>query len=280
MANAYDRLFKENIEPLIPLLAEKIFGLKFTKTEDLKDKIQITIESEADFLKKVLHSNPKDDYILHIEFQVKDDLNMISRMLLYRAFLYNKYKLTVKQFVFYVGLKKPKMQLQLAQEDLMFQFSMRNIHDFPVDLFINSINPEEVILAILSDFKNESPKAIIKKILKQLQRLEQPSKGFSKYVLQLEVLSKLRNLQEETTKEISTMPFTYDLKTDIRYKQGQEIGKEIGQKIGEEKGYYKNQVNVTRKMLLKGIYSIEEISAITGLSIDEILKLSTEIKRD
>ncbi|MES2775410.1 MAG: hypothetical protein V4722_14645 [Bacteroidota bacterium] len=154
MAHPYDRLFKENIEPLIPLLAEKIFGLKLGKTEDIKDKIQITIETEADFLKKVLHPDKNDDYILHIEFQVKDDANMLSRMLLYRAFLYSKYKLPVRQFVFYVGQSKPKMLLQLAQDDLVFQFNMRNIFDFPYELFIYSSNPEEVILAILSDFKS------------------------------------------------------------------------------------------------------------------------------
>jgi hypothetical protein len=37
MANLYDRIFKENIEPVIPYLAKKIFGLKIAKTEDIKE---------------------------------------------------------------------------------------------------------------------------------------------------------------------------------------------------------------------------------------------------
>jgi hypothetical protein len=191
MANAYDRVFKENIEPLIPLLAEKIFGLRLNRTEDIKDKIQLTIESEADFLKKVLHRQKQDDYILHIEFQVKDEANMLGRMLLYRAFLYNKYKLPVKQFVFYVGRAKPKMQLHLAEEDLVYKFSMRNIHDFSYDLFIHSSNPEEVILAILSDFKELPADVIIAKILERLKALETATQNIGKYaaIQLLELLS-------------------------------------------------------------------------------------------
>ncbi len=65
MANIYDRIFKENFEPIIRFLAGKVFSLKLDRLEEIKDKIQVTIEGEADFLKKVRHDNPKDDYILH-----------------------------------------------------------------------------------------------------------------------------------------------------------------------------------------------------------------------
>lgn len=109
MANIYDRIFKENIEPIIPILAERIFGVVIEKSIEIKDKIQITLEGEADFLKKVLHKNPAEDFILHVEFQVKNEPKRVNRMLLYRAFLYNRYELPVKQFVFYIGDKTASM---------------------------------------------------------------------------------------------------------------------------------------------------------------------------
>jgi hypothetical protein len=28
MANHYDRIFKENIEPMIPIIAERVFGIE------------------------------------------------------------------------------------------------------------------------------------------------------------------------------------------------------------------------------------------------------------
>lgn len=152
---------------------------------------------------------------------------------------------------------------------------MRNFHDFSYDLFIHSNNPEEVILAILSDFKEQPADVIIVKILERLKTLETASQNVGKYVLQLEVLSKLRNLQVETIKEISTMPFTYDLKTDIRFKQGREIGKEEGieQGIEQEKG------QVAVKMLSQTSLTVNQIAAIAGLSISEIKKLKASFEK-
>ena len=99
MPNPYDRILKENIEPIIPFLAEKVFGLKIGKTIQIKDKVQITLEKEADFLKKVVHINHAEDYILHIEFQTANEPKMLNRMLLYRSVLFDKYNLPVEQFV-------------------------------------------------------------------------------------------------------------------------------------------------------------------------------------
>jgi hypothetical protein len=138
MPNHFDKIFKENIEPVLPFLARKIFGIKIPKTEAIKDKIQITLEREADYLKKVIHTNSEDNYILHIEFQVDNTENMLKRMLLYRAFLYHKYELPVKQFVFYIGNKTQKIQNGLLQEDLSFSFDIRNIYDYDYDIFYST----------------------------------------------------------------------------------------------------------------------------------------------
>lgn len=47
--------------------------------------------------------------------------------------------------------------------------------------------------------------------------------------LKLEVLSQIRNLQNQITQILSAMPFTYELEKDIRFQQG--ITKEKGEMI-------------------------------------------------
>jgi hypothetical protein len=265
MSNHYDRIFKENIEPMIPIIAHKMFGIKEIKqSEDIKDKLQYTLEKEADYLQKIIHPNPEDDYILHVECQVKDDNDMISRMFLYRAIIYHKFKLKlpVKQFVFYIGSGKSKMQTFLGQEELTYTFHLRDINHFSYESFIASNVPEEVVLAILSDFDGVSPEVIIKKIIARLQQLTDKKLRLTKYEKQLEILSKLRKLQKQTIQTITQMGWEYELETDIRYLQGIEKGE-------EKKDTEKNIQFVTTLLLdNKFHFDVDTIANLAGVSVE------------
>jgi predicted transposase/invertase (TIGR01784 family) len=104
-----------------------------------------------------------------------------------------------------------------------------------------------------------------------------------KYVRQLEVLSNLRNLQEETIKQIETMPFTYNLESDIRYKQGIEKGIERGIEKGIERGIEKGieskSLEIANKMILSGIFSTEQIVDFSGLSLEKVKGLMKKKKK-
>ncbi len=52
-----------------------------------------------------------------------------------------------------------------------------------------------------------------------------------KCAVHLEVLSKLRNIQEITKQKSNNMAFIYDLETDIRYIEGIEIGEKKASKL-------------------------------------------------
>lgn len=69
---------------------------------------------------------------------------------------------------------------------------------------------------------------IIQLILKRLIYLKKDSLATQKFIRQLEIISKLRNLQELTTKTIDNMSISYDITTDVRFKQGVERGLEQG----------------------------------------------------
>ncbi|MBF0404860.1 MAG: hypothetical protein HQL00_12965, partial [Nitrospirae bacterium] len=72
----------------------------------------------------------------------------------------------------------------------------------------------------------------IREILNRLRELVPEETLRGKYIRQVEVLSQLRNLQENIYKEAEAMALVYDLERDIRFKQGREQGIILGKLEG------------------------------------------------
>jgi hypothetical protein len=89
-----------------------------------------------------------------------------------------------------------------------------------VDLFLTSDKPEEILLAILSNFGSNSPEEVIRGILQKIERILGKGLLLQKYTRQLQILSMLRKLQPQTNKIIQNMSLTIDIREDIVYKQG------------------------------------------------------------
>jgi hypothetical protein len=79
MSQDYDKIFKENIGNLFLALSEKYWGLKIVKSQELKDKLQTTLEVESDFIRWV-ETETGETFILQLEFQSQDDSEMLLRM--------------------------------------------------------------------------------------------------------------------------------------------------------------------------------------------------------
>ena len=212
MPNDFDKIFKENFEQLLPHLLRKVLGLELPRLEDLKDKIQVTVEREMDNLKKAVHDDPRLDYGLHWEIQSADE-DMRHRNLLYYALFVQKYSLPLKQIVIYVGNEKPKKVQQngLELEGLRLEYQVVNLREIPKDLFLSSDVPEDVVLAILGDFGSEQPEKVIRQILQHLFKLIGRVPRLEKYQRQLQTLSRLRKWEVQTQKEISAMPIQYNI---------------------------------------------------------------------
>lgn len=54
---------------------------------------------------------------------------------------------------------------------------------------------------------------------------------------------------------------------------GFQIGFQLGYQIGYQLGYQKAVLDITRRLLVLNKLSLEEISSVSGLSIDELKKL-------
>jgi len=227
MGQDYDKIFKENIEEIILPLAKKVLNIDPEGLEEIPDDLQHTIERKPDFLKKVIHKDSKKDYILHIEFQVADEPEMVYRMLEYYALLLRGYEIELKQYVFYIGKGKAKMPIEVKHKKLQFSFELINMQEIDYHQFVNSSKPEEVILAILADFGKDKAQTVIDTILERILIVTEPNLKREKTVRQLEILSKLRKLQAQIIKSLNIMALTYDIKNDIRYKEGKEEGLSI-----------------------------------------------------
>ncbi len=257
MAQDYDKIFKENIEEIILPLAEKLLGIHPEKLEEIPDDLQTTIERKPDFLKKVTHTDSVKNYILHIEFQKDDEPKMAYRMHEYCGILLRKYEIEVRQYVFFIDVGQAKMPTELKYENLQFRFNLLNLQDFDYLQFLKSDKPEEIILAILADFGKDKPQTVVKNLIEKLKSLPIETLRLEKYVKQLEILSKLRNLQKEIIKQLETMALTYDLKTDIRYLQGKE-----------------EQATIIAKKMLADNFTIEQIAKYLEVTTDFVKKIA------
>ncbi len=262
MSQDYDKIIKENIEEIILPLAEKLLNIHPEKLEEIADDLQRTLERKPDFLKKVVHQNSKKDYILHIEFQVANDLEMKYRMHEYYALLHRKYKINVLQVVFYIGDKKCTMTTKLDLLNLSFSYNLYSLKDISYKKFINSDKPEEVILAILANFENEKSEKIIELIFDRIEATTKQNLEREKIVKQLEILSTLRKLQSKIINQLQRMPFTYDIKNDIRYQQGREE---------ERKSTIVNLIELN--------YTIEKIAEILNIPLESVKKIVKELRK-
>ena len=110
-------------------------------------------------------------FILHLEFQTANDRQMLERMLHYFALLYKTYRIPIRQFVFYIGESRVNMTSQLQLPDIRYQYRIITLRDYPYQTFLESDIPEEVILAVLADFKEEDRNQVVRKILSRLREI-------------------------------------------------------------------------------------------------------------
>ncbi|RRB03665.1 hypothetical protein [Larkinella rosea] len=278
MSQDYDKIFRENLAAIILPLVRKTVGLNPIHIENLPEKLQRTVERIPDFLKKVVDSD-SDPYILHIEIQTSDTPDMVYRMLEYAAMMLRKYKILVRQYVFYIGEGHARMPVRLETGAVHFSYTLVNLSEIPYQQFINSTKPEELILTVLADFQAEEPREIVGQILQKLHQAAPDHLQLGKFIRQLEILSQLRNFQSIVSEEAETMAHGFDITIDRLYKKGREEGIKEGVREGTERGVRLGQEQAQRKLILsalqKKLLSIEQIAEL----LDVPLKLVLDVQQ-
>lgn len=259
-SNQYDKILRENLEAFIPGLMENILGITAVLSEELPDDIQHTKERKPDVLKKIT-DNQGNVYVLQIEFQVSDELEMVYRMAEYYIMLERKYKLSVRQFVIFLGSATPQMTTQLDRPNLTFNFPLISFAALDYRLFLRSDRPEEVLLSILASFDGDNVEMALRQII---QRIDETSSGdfsFKKHFNQLRVLAHLRNLGVKLDKTMdSILPFIKE-ENDVLYIRGQRKTREL----------------IVRNLLTKMAFTIEQVAEMVGVSVEFVTEVQQKM---
>ena len=127
---------------------------------------------------------------------------MASRMLTYFALLYGKHRRKVRQYVIYLGHRKMTMQEKLEVGMTSHAFRIISLQEVSADTLLDGAQqPEEAVLSVLANFNRHEARRVLNRILHKLQELSDNDRLLKKYIKQLEILSHLRNLLEETIKK-------------------------------------------------------------------------------
>lgn len=217
----YDKIFKENIEAVISSIMQNVLEITAVSMEELPDDIQHTKERKPDTLKKITDEKGST-FVLHIEFQVKNEDEMVYRMLDYYGMLERKYKIPVKQFVIFLGSDKPTMPTELDRERLKFSYPLVLLSNLDYRIFLNSNKPEEIILSILANFKGENPENALKQILLRVKETTKGDFSLNRYFNQLRILAQLRNLVPNLKNAMDSIAEYVKEEKDVLYLRGQE----------------------------------------------------------
>lgn len=264
-SSQYDKIFRENIESVIPGLMENVLGIRAVSVEEIPDDIQHTKERKPDLLKQITDSTGKT-YILQIEFQVADEPKMVYRMAEYYIMLARKYDLPVKQYVVYLGKAKAQMVSRLVSEYLTFYYSLITFADVDYNIFLQSTQPEEVVLSILANFKNDSTDKALRQIVKRIEETTQGDFTLKRYFRQLRILSQLRNL-EGNLKDITMDSISKFV----------SIERDVAYMVGFDKGEEKGEEKIVASLLKKLNYSLEQIADIAGVSVEFVKNVQQKL---
>lgn len=269
-ANTYDKVFKENMELALPGIIEHLLKLHIVQSEEIPDDLQHTKERKPDVLKKVTDAT-NQTYILHIEWQLKNERDMVYRMVEYRAMLQRKYRLPVKQFVLFVGKGRVTMATTINDEDFKFRYTVISLADIDYRLFLRSNRPEEKILAILANFGNDSAEEALGTILWQVKAVAKGGFAESRYFNQLRILVQLRNLQLKFDKAMISLTSFYKEEKDPYYMKGE--------RKGIEKGEVKKSIGVVENLIIKLGLTDEQTAEIADVSVAFVREIRLALKK-
>lgn len=218
----YDKIIRENLEQTLPVIIKDLLHLDIVETEEIPDDIQHTKERKPDALKKVKDSEG-NTYILHLEFQVPNEKEMVYRMAEYSIMLMRRYKIAVKQFVIFLKAGKPTMATAINTINLRYNYELVRISEVNYKLFLRSKNPEVKMLGILANLGDDNPAEVIQDIVNEIDNATESNLAKNKYFNQLRIFVQLRtNVEHQLKEAMQSVSTFFKEENDIFYRKGAE----------------------------------------------------------
>ena len=138
--NAFDKIMKEIVEKIFRPLIEERLGVKIVHSIPLKEKMQTTVEVEMDFFYEII-TETGEHFILHIEFESGNNLDMVYRVGEYHGMSQRRNKLPIRHFVVYLGLEPPTMRTELKPKEVFTGFELLNVRTLDTNQLLSSQVP-------------------------------------------------------------------------------------------------------------------------------------------
>lgn len=273
-ASQYDKIIKENLDVTLPIIIKDLLKLDIAQSEELPDDVQHTKERKPDALKKITDAKG-DNYVLHVEFQVGNEKEMVYRMAEYNIMLMRRYKLSVKQYVIFLNDKPPTMPTFIDTLNLKFSYNLIRISEINYQVFLKSDNPAVKMLGILANFGKEESYRAVKSIVDGIQSSTTGIFAESRYFNQLRIFVQLRSsIEQQFQKAMETVTKFFKEENDFLYRKGETKGEEKGIEKGIEKGEIKGKEQKSRavveNLIVKLGLSDEQTADVAEVSIDYV----------
>ena len=172
----------------------------------------------------------------------------------------------VVQHLLYIGKAPLAMPNQIRDHNLLYHYEILDMSKQNSEHFLNSNNPDAIVLAILCNPQEQEPNALVAGIIKELRRLHGDKLDKLRDSLKmLEVLAGNRGLQN-LVKENAEM-----------YIDTEKLGiYQLVKERGEEKGRAEYQQEIILQLLKK--LSPEQVSEFSAVSLEKVRDIAAKGK--
>nr|VFJ86390.1 MAG: hypothetical protein BECKH772A_GA0070896_1000143 [Candidatus Kentron sp. H]VFJ88263.1 MAG: hypothetical protein BECKH772B_GA0070898_1000135 [Candidatus Kentron sp. H]VFJ95485.1 MAG: hypothetical protein BECKH772C_GA0070978_1000243 [Candidatus Kentron sp. H] len=233
-----DIVSKETIRRLAVDLATYLLELPIEpdSVEVLPTEHQRVEDRRADLVVK-LRDISGEGFLLHMEIQNNNDSTMPIRMMRYMTDILLAHPgLPLRQYLIYIGSEPLTMPDRVDGPGFHYRYGLLDMRTLDCRHLLEKDTPDALVLAILCDFGDHDPQAVVNHIYARLRALlgNRP-KQFREYLYILHLLSTNRNLEKQI-EEAQKMLTRIDVERMPFYQLGMEKGMAQGMELGHGKG--------------------------------------------
>ena len=273
-----DLISKQLLKRLLVGFSNQLFGLDITRAKLLNNEQPRIENRRADLVARVKDANGKS-YILHVEIQNDNQKNMPLRMLRY----YSDIALAhvgekVVQHLLYIGKAPLSMPNQIRDHNLLYHYEILDMRKQNSEHFLDSGNPDAIVLAILCEPSEQGPNALVARIIKELRRLHGDKLNKLRNSLKmLEVLAGNRNLQNVVKENVEMY---IDVEKLGIYQLVKEKSEAKGVAKGEAKGMKKGRAEYQQEIVLQLLTKLpsEQVADLSGISLAKVRSIARKKK--